>query len=400
MTKKKPLQLDHVSYSGLSTYRSCPHHFWLRYSGQTAINAAARISNNTGSAWHEWQESYAQICHDLDVPSARSEGLQLARTYDDPEIVKLAENFCEAYRYEWQYRTTAAEVSLRVPLPDGLPDFVGRIDCLEYDPHNERLVVTDFKTPRLGRQADEPPLQLRWYAWAVQEARRIETGEVMQEIELVLWIVPSGEAQTWMVQGEQVGAKAEIVMLAKEALGAKSYPATPSERACAWCPYKSSCKAIANLSFSAPTSPLEAGELMGRAEAHRAHANDLTALVQAWVKEHGGFERGGSWHDYQAPVWYQDGKHRYKPKDAEELFAALEQAGLKPWDFLAFDQKKLGKAFHEIADAGEPDPENPFGDADSEVASEALQAVVELLEPVVPNNTWGTRTIKPDAEER
>jgi len=139
---------------------------------------------------------------------------------------------------------------------------------------------------------------------------------------------------------------------------------------------------------------------MGRAEAHRAHANDLTALVQAWVKEHGGFERGGSWHDYQAPVWYQDGKHRYKPKDAEELFAALEQAGLKPWDFLAFDQKKLGNAFHEIADAGEPDPENPFGDADSEVASEALQAVVELLEPVVPNNTWGTRTIKPDTEER
>jgi len=397
---KKPISLDHLSYSSLKTWRECPAHFHFRYL-QSVVKPAARLADNIGSRFHEWAESYTKICADLDVPSARSEGLAIARTYDCPELLALAETFCDSWRFDWAYRVGASEVSFRVPLPEGSLDFVGRIDCLELDPHNERLVITDYKTPRIRDFPDQPPLQLRYYAWAAQEAfRNPETGERIQEIEVCRWLVATGEAQAWILPyGPHTSTRDEIVMLANEALNAESYPATPSENACRWCAYKTDCPAITDLSFSAPTSAQEAGELMGKAEAHRTLANDLTALVQAWVKEHGGFERGGSWHDYQAPVWYQEGKHRFRAKDSEKLFAMLEKAGLQPWDFIAFDEKKLGKAFWEIADAGEPDPDNPFGDADSEVASEALQDVVTLLEPVVPNDTWGKRAVTEQIEE-
>ena len=394
MTAKKPLQLDHVSYSSLKIWRECPHHFWFRYL-QDAIKPAARLSQSIGGIWHEWQESYAAICKDLEVPVALSEGRQLARTYGE-EVLALAESFMASYRYDWQWRENTTEMNFRVPLPDDLPDFVGRIDCLEYLPHDDRLRVTDYKAFWLGKQAEEPPPQLRWYAWAAQEARLEATGKAVGDIEVCLWSVPTGEAQTWRLPfGPQSDARDEIVLLTRDALAATEYRATPSEKACAWCAYKADCEAAQNVVFSAPQDAQEAAELMGKAEAHRAATKDLTGLVQAWVREHGSVECGGKLYDYQLPVWYADGKHRYDAKDAEKLFTAMKRAGLKPWDFLAFDARRLGNAFHEIVEAGEPDLDAPFGDAEPE----ALAEVVKLLVPVVPTRAWRGQVVKPETEE-
>ncbi len=390
MTKKKPLRLDHLSFSSLNAYRQCPHRFWFRYL-QSAIKPAAILADNVGRRFHEWQESYASVCQSLNVPCARSEGLRLARTYDDPELYSLCEIFCDSWRYDdWAYREGAVEHPFRIPLPDDLPDLIGRFDMLEFLPLDELLRVTDFKTPRLGKQADAPPFQLRAYAFAAQEQRRIETGDAVGDVEVVLWCVATGECQTWRLPyGPQSSIRDEIVMLAKEALTAESYPATPSESACCYCGYKRYCAQAREQRFLAPRNAQAASRLMGKAEVLRAYANDLTKLVQAWATEHGGFECGGQWHDYQPPVWFQEGRHRYKAKDGEKLFAALEEAGEKPWDYLAFDEKKLGKRFYEIAEGGEPDPDNPFGDAEPE----ALQEVVKQLIPIEPGNTWGKRIV-------
>ncbi len=389
------LKLDHLSYSSLSAFRACPKRFWFRYL-QSTVKPAAELSQSLGGRWHSWQESYASICQSLDVPCARSEGLTLARTYDDEELLRLAETFCDSFRYDdWAYREGAVEHPFRIPLPD-LPDLIGRFDMLEFLPFDELIRVTDFKTPRLSRQADAPPLQLRVYAFAAQEQRRIETGEMVGDIEVSLWGVATGERQTWRLPyGPQSSIRDEIILLAREALTASSYQATPSESACCWCSFKRYCAQAREQRFLAPGNAQAASRLMGKAEVLRAYANDLTKLAQAWATEHGGFDLGGQWYDYQPPVWYQNGLRRYNAKDGEKLFDALVAAGEKPWDYLSFDAKKLGQRFHEIAEGGEPDPDNPFGDAEPE----ALQGVVKLLEPVIPKEAWSSRAIKDKSEE-
>lgn len=390
------LKLDHISQSSLSMYRRCPRNFWLRYSGQSVIRPAARLADNIGRRWHEWQEGLAQICKKLDVPMARSEGLELARTYDCPELLALAEAFCDSWRYNWSYRTGAVEQAFRVSLPDGLPDFIGRIDCLELDAYNERLVITDYKTPRIRDYPDQVPFQLKCYAWAAQQAfPNPKTGERFDEIECVRWLVASGEAQTWRLPfGEQTSIRDEIVMLAEEALSAESYPATPSEQACRYCPFKRYCAQARGQRFLAPRNAQAAARLMGKAEVLRAYANDLTALVRDWSQEHGDVMRDGIPYAKCPPDWFQKGFRRYSAKDKEKLFAALQEAKEDPWDFFEADEKALGKRFQTAVEGSEEDPDNPFGEDNPE----AVEGVIKQLVETVPGDTWGKRIIEPEEE--
>ena len=403
--------LNHVSYSSLTLFSRCPRQWYLRYA-QSAIKPAMPITVNTGKLWHEWQERYAAICREAKAGTMFSEGRALAALYGelDPKVEELADKFIETFAitdrlgypdWGWHRGYGHIEVERRVPLGEGLPDFVCKIDAVWLHPVERRLIIVDFKTPHFyPYDPEQIPMQLRWYCWAVQVMESEFTGEDISRADLWRWVVPQGEGQLWQVEDKMSGVRGEIVRGAKEVLRAlgeddgkgSAFPPAPHLQACQYCPYSYCCKEAQGMAVIAPTTAGEAKCLATYVEALEANLAQLKRGLQAWAKERGTISFGDREWGYFRPQWYDKGQRHAAPADPHQLFKALEQSGKDPLDYVAsWDANKLGYEF--CLDA-EHDPDNPFSDTPEEAAE--IATIRKYLTVEEPKPRWGSRKAKPE----
>jgi len=379
------IDLKHVSYSALTTYRNCPKSWWFRYA-QDEVKPAMRLCENVGSLWHQWQEQYARHCMELEVSSDFSHGYHIAGTYP-PEVEALAHEFISHYRYDWaKWRGRGSvEITKTRPIADDLPVFLARMDALSYDPLEGKLTITDFKTPYSYDYSDDPPKQLLYYAWVAQYTESEFAEEPLNYCELVRWIVPKSEAQTWMVDYPLTSPGYEIEALTREALTADEYPATPSTAACQYCEYHHACPSCQRREWVAPTSRDECETLLADADAHRAAASAMTDQARAWMRENGLGELtvNGQLHGDLLPQWFLKGETHLQPRDVQEFVQACQSQGVDPWQYVAgFDVKRLGREFGQKAAE-----DNPFGDH----SDDEHKAIAATLTEEKPSARWGSR---------
>ncbi len=444
---------DHVSWSALRLHHRCPQAFYLKYL-QEAVEPALPLRQSVGGQWHQWQHKYATACRENDRERDFDAARTLMAPYSD-RVRELATEFMYNFSYDpegWRGRG-GTEIYRRVPLGDELPDFVCYIDLLEHNAYDNRLTVTDFKTPpaRAYKDLDYPPPQVLWYAWAAYETEK-DLADV-QEVEMVRWIVPDSVRQSWTMYPPFTGTEKQVVRLTERALQAENYPTTPSVEACTYCPFYHECDAAQEYELTAPKCPDEAATLVEKvnalrdqvsnlvgavshrqvlkdarkilewidrlsdtareqrdldeqerkaiieaAEAFRARANRIQALVQDWVFNVGPIAVGASAYGYHYPKWHEEGRVQAEPGDIEAFARACREENLNPLDFVKqWDKGTLGKTFADYLTDPEDRPtgdvtESPFGDAEETVQQKS--AVADTLEKVKPSRTWGRRKIQ------
>lgn len=394
--------LDHVSYSGLSLFNRCPKAFEMKY--MSDLKPAARLDDNIGSIFHRWAEEYGNLCASMNVQSAMREGLALARTYGNRDLMALAETFTDSMRFDFNHRETHLELKVRVPLGDGLPEFLGYIDLLEYSKLSGTLTITDYKTPPRADDPDYAPDQLKWYAWAVLTSEMIT--EPINEILLRRWVVPDvwnveQHAQVWEIEEYEADiARQNIVATAKRILATERFEARPSEIACQYCDYKQHCEYAKKREFSMPQSREEAVEMAGRLAATRSYADDMSKLLKEWVRGNGGTLRAnGYMYGDLLPAWSRDGKIRYQVTDARKFIIACEKQGIDWTGLLKFDSTKVARELRTVVGATEN--ASPFGDDASTVkmAGEFEKCITEEK----PKAHWGSMKFtedEPDEDEQ
>jgi ribosomal protein L37AE/L43A len=446
---------DHVSYSALQMWHKCPQQFHLTYL-QDEVKPAMPLRPSIGGEWHEWQHQYAEACRkagrERDFDAAR----MLMAPYSD-RVRTLAREFMHNYTYQpdaWRGRG-GSEISRRVPLGDDLPDYVCRIDNLEYNPLDKRLTITDFKTPpsQAYEHTEMPPTQLYWYAWAACESEA-DMADVW-EVDMIRWIVPDSVQQSWTMSPPFPGAKQQIVEMTEQALRATQYPATPSVQACTYCPYYHVCQEAQDYELTAPQGPEAAAELVTEVAALRAEAAKLKdmlstkklidrarktqewigklqdeiaalpdisdeerasagaaiaamdvraarlqELAQDYVFNVAPIEVGSANYSWHYPAWHEKGEVRAAPSNAERFTAACQQEGRNVLDYVAkWDETKLGRDFGPALTGSLPGINlevNPFGDDEQTVREDS--AIARTLQQVVPKRTWGSRQGKTDGQ--
>ena len=156
--------LDHLSYSAISTFRRCPLRFHFRHvlglpetSTSAALVFGAAIH---ASVEHHFRELLAgNPPPDLDQLLAEYHGawqdravgeIRFAKGDGQDSLGQLAERMLRAFQVSGfarpQGKIIAVEEELRGPIISGCPDILARVDLVIAD--NDGLVITDFKTAR------------------------------------------------------------------------------------------------------------------------------------------------------------------------------------------------------------------------------------------------------------
>ena len=175
-----PSELDHLSWSGIKTYQTCPNKFRLRYIEQVPEESKPS-SLLFGSAFHAAVERVQEArLQGLEVPTvddllsafndafvreSKGNEIQFCKEEDDTSLRDLARRMLEAYaeyaKLDATLPDTAQIISIehsnRFRLIADVPPIESRIDLLELQ--GTDLVVSDLKSSRS-----------RWNETKVQES--------------------------------------------------------------------------------------------------------------------------------------------------------------------------------------------------------------------------------------
>jgi putative RecB family exonuclease len=260
---KKLTGRDYVSWSALSTFRTCPLKYKFRYvDGLPEESVSAALVFGTGI--HTAIEVHFQAIlagdprPDVDKllfayrsawlphdPDAIEFGSKDTRSTLDDLAARMLRAFLASPVAGVDGRVLGVEEEIRGVLVEGMPDLYGRIDLLTED--DDTLTVTDIKTSR-GKWSEEQVKdsgeQLLLYAKLASE---LAPGKKVATRFLVLTKTkePVIEEHVREVVPEDVSrvmAGAERVWRAIES--GVFYPA-PSAMACGGCGYRSACRAWA-----------------------------------------------------------------------------------------------------------------------------------------------------------
>jgi len=160
--------LDHLSWSGIKTYATCPKKFYFKYIAQ-AQTEFVPATLAFGSAFHRAVEAvhHARI-QGAEIPAVdtlmvaydaawkeetiRAPEVQFAKTEDTLSLREMAIRMLAAYREHAVQNATsgtqviAIEYGHRYKLLADVPEIELRLDLLELN--GTDLVITDFKTSR------------------------------------------------------------------------------------------------------------------------------------------------------------------------------------------------------------------------------------------------------------
>ena len=252
---------DYVSWSAISTFRTCPLKYRFRYIDglpEESVSSALVF----GSGIHSAIESHFQaqlsgeeqpdverlmfayrsawLPHD---PDAISFGSKETRESLDDLAARMLTAFLNSPAASVQGRVLGVEEEIRGMLVDGVPDLYGRVDLLTED--SDSLVVTDIKTSRgkwSPEQVEDSGEQLLLYSHLASE---ISPGKKIATRFLVLTKTkePVIEEHTREVNPAAVKRTLAGVERVWRAIESGVFYPAPSAMSCASCGYKAACRA-------------------------------------------------------------------------------------------------------------------------------------------------------------
>jgi putative RecB family exonuclease len=260
---KKLTGRDYISWSAISTFRTCPLKYKFRYiDGLPEESVSSALVFGTGIHSAVEQHFQAISCGDpkpdLDAllfayrsawlphdPDTIQFGSSETRASLDALAARMLTAFLNSPAASVQGRVLGVEEEIRGMLVEGVPDLYGRIDLLTED--SDSLVITDIKTSRgkwSQEQVEDSSEQLLLYSHLASEiapGKKIATRFLVLTktkepvVEEHVREVDPGNLKRTLVGAERVWRAVESGVF---------YPA-PSAVGCAGCGYRTACRAWA-----------------------------------------------------------------------------------------------------------------------------------------------------------
>jgi putative RecB family exonuclease len=260
---KKLTGRDYISWSALSTFRTCPLKYKFRYiDGLPEESVSSALIFGTGI--HSAIESHFQAIlfgdpkPDLDTllfayrsawlphdPDAVQFGSTETRASLDALAARMLTAFLASPTASVQGRVLGVEEEIRGLLVEGVPDLYGRVDLLTED--SDSLVVTDIKTSRgkwSQEQVEDSGEQLLLYSHLASE---ISPGKKIATRFLVLTKTKEPVVEEHVRGVEPAAVKRTLAGVERVWRAIESgvfYPA-PSTMNCSGCGYRAACRAWA-----------------------------------------------------------------------------------------------------------------------------------------------------------
>jgi len=260
---KKITGRDYISWSALSTFRTCPLKYKFRYIDglpEESVSAALVYGSGIHSAVEQhflailsgdpkpdverlmFAYRSAWLPHD---PDAIQFGSTETRASLDALAARMLTTFLNSPAASVQGRVLGVEEEIRGMLVEGVPDLYGRVDLLTED--DNRLVITDIKTSRgkwSAEQVEDSGEQLLLYSHLASE---ISPGKKIATRFLVLTKTKDPVVEEHVREVEPAAVKRTLAGVERVWRAIESgvfYPA-PSTMNCASCGYRAACRAWA-----------------------------------------------------------------------------------------------------------------------------------------------------------
>ena len=252
---------DYISWSALSTFRTCPLKYKFRYvDGLPEESVSSALVFGTGIHTAVEQHFRAILSGDpkpnLDAllfayrsawlphdPEAIQFGTTETRASLDALASRMLTAFLSSPAASVQGRVLGVEEEIRGMLVEGVPDLYGRVDLLTED--SDTLVVTDIKTSRgkwSQEQVEDSGEQLLLYSHLASE---ISPGKKIATRFLVLTKTKEPVIEEHVREVEPAAVKRTLAGVERVWRAIESgvfYPA-PSTMNCASCGYRAACRA-------------------------------------------------------------------------------------------------------------------------------------------------------------
>jgi putative RecB family exonuclease len=260
---KKITGRDYISWSALSTFRTCPLKYKFRYiDGLPEESVSSALVFGTGI--HTAVEQHFQAIlsgdpkPDLDAllfayrsawlphePDAISFGSTETRASLDALASRMLTAFLASPSASVQGRVLGVEEEIRGVLVEGVPDLYGRVDLLTED--SDSLVITDIKTSRgkwSAEQVEDSGEQLLLYSHLASE---ISPGKKIATRFLVLTKTKEPVVEEHVREVEPGNVKRTLTGVERvwKAISAGNFYPAPSTVSCASCGYRAACRAWA-----------------------------------------------------------------------------------------------------------------------------------------------------------
>jgi len=252
---------DYVSWSAISTFRTCPLKYKFRYiDGLPEESVSSALVFGTGIHTAVEQHYQALLAGDAqpDVerlmfayrsawlphePDAISFGSKETRETLDDLAARMLTAFLVSDQARVSGRVLGVEEPVRGLLVEGMPDLYGRVDLLTED--SDSLVITDIKTSRSrwsAEQVEDSGEQLLLYSHLASE---IAPGKKIATRFLVLTKAKEPVIEEHVREVEPGNVKRTLVGVERVWRAIESgvfYPA-PSVMSCSSCGYREACRA-------------------------------------------------------------------------------------------------------------------------------------------------------------
>ena len=258
---KKLTGRDYISWSAISTFRTCPLKYKFRYIDglpEESVSAALVFGSGIHSAVEQHYQAIlsgdpkpnldallfayrsAWLPHD---PDAIQFGSTETRASLDALATRMLTAFLSSPAASVQGRVLGVEEEIRGMLVEGVPDLYGRVDLLTED--SDSLVVTDIKTSRgkwSQEQVEDSGEQLLLYSHLASE---ISPGKKIATRFLVLTKTKEPVVEEHVREVEPAAVKRTLAGVERVWRAIESgvfYPA-PSVMNCSTCGYRAACRA-------------------------------------------------------------------------------------------------------------------------------------------------------------
>ena len=260
---KKVSGRDYISWSAISTFRTCPLKYKFRYlDGLTEESVSAALVFGTGIHAAVEQHFQAMLSGDQQPgleqlmfayrsawlphePDQIQFGSSETRASLDGLAGKMLAAFLASPTASVQGRVLGVEEEVRGMLVEGVPDLYGRVDLLTED--SDSLVITDIKTSRgkwSPEQVEDSGEQLLLYSKLASE---IAPGKKILTRFLVLTKTKEPVVEEHVREvgpGNLTRTLAGVKRVWRAIESGVFYPA-PSAVGCASCGYRAACRAWA-----------------------------------------------------------------------------------------------------------------------------------------------------------
>jgi putative RecB family exonuclease len=260
---KKITGRDYISWSAISTFRTCPLKYKFRYIDglpEESVSAALVFGSGIHSAVEQHYQAIlsgeekpdverlmfayrsAWLPHD---PDAISFGSTETRASLDALASKMLTAFLNSPAASVQGRVLGVEEEVRGELIPGVPDLYGRVDLLTED--SDSLVITDIKTSRgkwSAEQVEDSGEQLLLYSHLGSE---ISPGKKLKTRFVIVTKTKEPQIEEHVREVEPAAVKRTLAGVERvwRAISQGTFYPAPSTMNCSGCGYRAACRAWA-----------------------------------------------------------------------------------------------------------------------------------------------------------